>query len=71
MGLFLGLQNVIIALVLAYGIGGTVAIFMILTGKTKRGAQISFGPFLILGTYLTLFYGEQIFNFYFRLIGIY
>lgn len=57
MGLFLGFPKIILALYLAFLTGAVVSIILILCGVKKlRGSKIPFGPFLVLGTFLALFY---------------
>lgn len=61
MGLFLGFLNTILALYLAFLTGAVVGLILILWGKRKFfGGKIPFGPFLVLGTFISLFLGEKI-----------
>lgn len=61
MGLFLGFLNTILALYLAFLTGAVVGLILILWGKRKFfGGKIPFGPFLVLGTLISLFLGEKI-----------
>jgi len=62
MGLFLGFPKVIIALYLAFLTGATLGVILILLGKKKFKSQISFGPFLVLATLITWFWGEKIWH---------
>ncbi|MDO8620788.1 MAG: prepilin peptidase [Candidatus Levybacteria bacterium] len=60
-GLFLGILNAILALYLAFLTGAVVGLILILWGKRKFfGGKIPFGPFLVLGTFISLFLGEKI-----------
>ncbi len=63
MGLFLGPLKVIVALYLAFIVGALVGVIGILFGKLNRKAKIAFGPFLILGFFLSWFLGDQILEF--------
>lgn len=61
MGLFLDILNTILALYLAFLTGAVVGLILILWGKRKFfGGKIPFGPFLVLGTFISLFLGEKI-----------
>lgn len=67
MGLVLGSPNIIIALFLSFLIGALVGISLILAQKKKFSSEIPFAPFLILGTFLALFWGGDILSFYLSL----
>ena len=62
MGLFLDFPKVIVALYLAFLTGATAGVILILLGKKKFKSQISFGPFLVLATFITWFWGEKIWH---------
>lgn len=68
MGLLLGTKNVIVALFLSYILGAVLSVFLIASKKLNKKSQIAFGPFLIIGTIITLFYGNQIIETYLNLI---
>ena len=60
-GLILGILNTVLALYLAFLTGAAVGLILILWGKRKFfGGKIPFGPFLVLGTFISLFLGEKI-----------
>lgn len=67
MGLILGFPHSFIALVLSFLTGAILAIFLLLSGKKKMGQAIPFGPFLVLGSLIALFWGEKILNWYLKL----
>ncbi len=60
----------IIAFIAAWITGGLFAIAALLAGKVKRGMQIPFGPFLILGTWIGIVGGSTIVNWYLDIMGI-
>jgi len=64
MGLVLGWQNVLVALYVSFILGAIVGIFTLLSGKKKLGSKIPFGPFLVIGTFTGLLFGEKIISFY-------
>lgn len=67
-GLFLGLKLSVLALFLSILIGGISGLFLIVTGLKGRKSQIPFGPFIVIGTVISLFYGNEIMTWYIRLI---
>ena len=66
-GLGLGFPNAVLALMLSFVSGAVVALSLILLGKKSFGQTIPFGPFLVLGALIALFWGEQILNWYLSL----
>ena len=69
-GLLLGHPNTILALFLAFLIGAIIGVGLIGLKKKTIKSELPFGPFLILGIYLALFFGEKIINWYFNLFFI-
>ncbi len=59
-GLFLGLRLVMLALLLAVVAGGLVGAGLLLSKKVKPGGYFPFGPFLAVGSFVTLLFGEEI-----------
>ena len=68
MGLFLGFPNIILALFLAFLIGAAVGVILLALGKKKMQSQVPFGPFLVLGTFIGLSWGEKIIHWYLNLL---
>ncbi|MFQ6050019.1 MAG: prepilin peptidase, partial [Candidatus Paceibacterales bacterium] len=64
MGLFLGFPNILVALFSAFFIGAIIGLILIAAGLKTLKSEIPFGPFLITGTFLALFWGERLINFY-------
>ena len=61
LGLVLGIPGIILALYLSFLTGAVASIILILWGKKKlRGGTISFGPFMALGAFLTLFFSSTL-----------
>lgn len=61
MGVFLGFPRIISAFYVAFLTGAIIGIILILWKKKKlKGTTIPFGPFLVLGTILSFFWGEKI-----------
>jgi len=58
LGLVFGWPLVLINLWLSVVIGGLVGATLVLSGRMKLTSQIAFGPFLIVGFFITLFYAN-------------
>ena len=67
MGLLLGLPNVLAALFVAFFFGAIISIVLIIFGKKGLKSEIPFGPFLIVGTFMAMFWGKEIIEWYWRL----
>lgn len=69
-GVLLGWELGLLALVMAYLIGAFLSIFLLISKKVKRKSQIPFGPFLIMGVYIAFFYGKEILDWYLNVVLI-
>lgn len=69
-GLFLGWRLVLIAFFFAFMIGTVFAVYLIASGKAKRGTYMAFGPFLCTGTVLSLWFGAATLEWYLS-FGVY
>ena len=78
MGLLLGFPNVLAALFLAFFFGAIIGVILMAfpfgsaQGRQKKSlkSEIPFGPFLIIGTFLTMFCGNQIIQWYLNFFQI-
>lgn len=64
MGLFLGFPNILAALFFAFVSGAIIGTGLIFSGKKTLKSEVPFGPFLIAGTFVVLFFGKEIINWY-------
>jgi leader peptidase (prepilin peptidase)/N-methyltransferase len=64
LGLILGWPKILLGLFLAFAIGAICGIILIALKKKKMQSQLPFAPFLIVGTFLTLFYYEPVVTWY-------
>ncbi len=67
MGLCLGFPQSLLAIISSFILGAVFSIFLIITGKKHFGQSIPFGPFLVLGSLISLFWGSQIMDWYLHL----
>lgn len=59
MGFVLGFPKIILALYIAFLSGAVISLLLIFTRKKKfKGGTIPFGPFLVLGTVISLLWGN-------------
>ena len=63
-GLILGWPKILPALFLAFLIGAIIGIGLIVAGKKTLKSEVPFGPFLVTGTFLALFWGEKFIQWY-------
>lgn len=68
LGLCLNFPNILVALFLAFFIGAIIGIGLIILQKKGLKSEVPFGPFLVLGTFISLFWGARIFNWYIGLL---
>ena len=68
MGFVLGWPKILVGLFLAYCIGSLFSVIGLITKKIHLKSAIPFGPFLFLGTYIAMIWGDKILNWYLRLI---
>jgi len=69
MGVLLGWPRAGVALFLAFMLGAIVGIVLLLFKVIKPRQRIAFGPFLILGTAISLIWGTGIWGWYWGLLG--
>ena len=68
MGLFLGWEKLLVALFIAYVLGAIIGIFMIIGGKKGMKDALPFGTFLSASAVVVLLYGQEIINWYLKLL---
>lgn len=66
MGLLLGIKSVLVALFIAFLLGSVVGIFLMIFKKKGFKTEVPFAPFLITGTFIAIWYGPKIANWYLR-----
>jgi len=63
-GILLGMPNILVGLFLAFVLGSIVGLILVATKKKTLKDVVPFGPFLVAGTLIALFWGEKIINAY-------
>jgi len=70
MGLLLGFPKIILGLYIAFISGALVSLILIIAKKKKlKGSTIAFGPFLVFGTLIAIFWGNEILSLTFNFLG--
>jgi len=68
-GFLLGWQLTILAFFIALLIGGSIAVYLMLSGRRKRGEHMVFGPAICVGVATSLYFGKDILDLYLSLYG--
>jgi len=68
LGLIVGWPTLLLALFLAFLTGGILAAMLILLGRKRFGQTLPLGPFLNLGAFISIFWGQQLLDIYLRAI---
>ena len=55
LGLYFGLSNIIVITLLSFLIGAVLSIVLLATKIKKMDEYIPFGPFIVLGTFISIF----------------
>jgi len=63
-GAFLGYRYIIISIFLGFFLGALTGIILIMAKIKSREDVVPFGPFIVLGSFITLLGGEQIISWY-------
>lgn len=68
MALIFGWQQFLLAICLTYLIGSILSIGLMIGKKAKAKTQIPFAPFMVMGSVITIFLGQQILNWYIQIL---
>lgn len=70
LGLIFGWPDVIMVLISSFLVGGIFCAVLLIKGRKKMKDAVPFGPFLVIGSGLTFFFGYQIIDAYFKLFNL-
>ncbi len=70
LGAFVGWETLLLTLILASFFGSIIGIAAIYLRGKGRQSYIPFGPFLVIGAWISIFFGDAIFRAYFDFIGL-
>jgi leader peptidase (prepilin peptidase) / N-methyltransferase len=68
--LLMGWPKMLVGFFASFVSGAVIGVILLASGRHKRGQPIPFGPFLILGTVLSLVVGQAIWDWYSKLLMI-
>lgn len=68
MGLWLGWQNTVVAIFLAYVVGAIFAVLLLITKRADRKTAIPFGTFLAASTVVAMYWGQSLIQWYVGLL---
>jgi len=69
MGLLLGVPLGLLAIYIGFFIGAFIGLILMVVGKKRLKSKIAFGPFLVAGTVIALFWGKIILVFAQKALG--
>jgi leader peptidase (prepilin peptidase)/N-methyltransferase len=69
LGFLLGVKAGLLALYFGFVLGGIVGLILLLLRKKKLKSKIAFGPFLVLGMLIMLFWQKEVFQLVNKIYG--
>lgn len=69
MAFLLGWEKLLVAIVITYGIGAAISLMLLFNKKINAKAKIPFAPFMVLGTFSSIFLGEKILLWYLNFLN--
>lgn len=66
MGMILGWQQTLVALFMSYAVGSLISLWLILNKKAGLKTKVPFAPFLVTGTLIAVFFGNNLIEWYFN-----
>ena len=63
-GFVLGIPRIFLNMFISFVLGGIISVILLMFKKKKRKDPIAFGPFLIIGFLVSLFWGYEIIHWY-------
>ncbi len=67
LGFILGIKNIFLTIFLSFILGAIISVILLITKIKGKKDPIPFGPFIILGFFITSFWGEDLINWYLSL----
>ncbi|WP_240510141.1 prepilin peptidase [Virgibacillus profundi] len=68
LGIVLGVDKILLAFFLACLIGSITSILLLIFKLIKRKQPVPFGPYIVIATIITYFYGDFLLNWYFNFL---
>jgi len=70
-GLIMGWPDITLVITLSFLIGSLISIFLLTLKKKNMKSTLPFGPFIIVATIITIFWGNELLNYYFKVINLF
>lgn len=67
LGLLLGFPNVVVGIFISFLLGAIIGLILVVAKKRKIKSAVPFGPFLVIGSIIAIFYGAELVNWYLSL----
>ncbi len=67
MGLLLGWPNILTAMFISFILGAVIGLSLLIARKKTLKSEVPFGPFLVTGTFLAMFWGSWLVDWYLSL----
>lgn len=67
LGFILGIKKILLTIFSAFIFGAIISIILLVTKIREKKDPIPFGPFIILGFFITVFWGDELINWYLSL----
>lgn len=67
LGLWFGWKLILLTMLLSFVIGAVLSVLLLLLKIKKRKDTIPFGPFIAIGAFIAIYYGNEILDFYLKL----
>ncbi|HMR01282.1 MAG TPA: prepilin peptidase, partial [Candidatus Gracilibacteria bacterium] len=64
LAIIFGWELFVTNIVISYFLGAIIGIALLATKKATKKTAIPFGPFLVLGAIITIFFGQDLMNLY-------
>jgi len=68
LGFALGVKYILLNIYVSFILGGIISVFLLAAKIRTRKNPIPFGPFIVLGFFITVLWGQVIINWYFNLL---
>ncbi len=69
MGFLLGPELGMFGLLVSYAIGALIGVYLIVRHRRELRSHVPFGTFMVIGTYIALFFGNSVVDWYLGLLG--
>ncbi len=64
LGFVLGIKQVLFAFLMSCLLGAIIGVFLMALGKTKRKQPMAFGPYIVIATLFTYYFGDGVIDWY-------